>query len=80
MMVLLKVPVQVAMPVVGSGFGCAGVQVCASAGSDTPSDEDTSAEAARSQDFRRFDVVPVLFPPEQIAVAIRDTQLSQQSP
>ena len=42
MMLLLKVPVQVAMPVVGSGFGCAGVQVCASVGSDTPSDEDTS--------------------------------------
>ena len=28
----------------------------ASAGPDTPSDEDASAEAARSQDFRRFTV------------------------
>ena len=70
-MLVLKLPVQVALPVAGSGFGCAGVQVCASAGSDTPSDEDTSAEAASSQDLRRFKVMldstrpfPIGLPPQ----------------
>ena len=77
-MLLLKVPVQVAVPVVGSGFGCAGVQV-ASASSDTPSDEDTSAEAARSQDFRRFTARhPSLFHRSQLAK--HRTQLRQELP
>ena len=65
------------------GIGCRAVQVatskvpehvCASAGSDMPSDKGASAEAARSQDFRRFTVtldstrrcrrLPMAWPPK----------------
>src|SRR6476620_12469579 len=55
-MLVLKVPVQVVLGWAAVRFpGLAtGVQVCASAGSDTPSDKGTSAEVAISQNFRRF--------------------------
>ena len=47
-MLPVKTPVQLASPTNGAGVG--GVH-CASAGADMPSDEDASAEAARSQSF-----------------------------
>jgi hypothetical protein len=48
------VAVQVTLPVAGSS---APHSFTASAGPDTPSDEDASADAARSQDFLRFKVM-----------------------
>src|SRR5262249_8067824 len=58
MLVLLKGPMHIvlgeaAVSVPGLDTG---VQVCASAGSDKPSDKGTRQEAARSSNFRRFAV------------------------
>src|SRR5215469_11606663 len=60
MLVLLKVPMHMvlALPAVSVPGVFTGLQLCASAGSDTPSDKGTRHEAARSSNFRRFAPTP----------------------